>query len=340
MGRFICKAFGIPTWGVREPGHAAMARWTPNEGWVVCLGAAMPSAWWENQCGLYFQLETTARKACATPTPDDPNGIRTNVAYGEKVMSLEWIADILGEAEQQVKRECLADPTALWRSLSLLQRRRLSQKEKPPISPLAETAKSCGSEGCISSHHKGHQQSHRVVSQLDRILAQGASIAEEAVHFDAGTILIPAASYDKEKQNGNVVIMDSFLGGKQLFLNQDGSVTYTLPDPPSGKYELSCRFVTVHDAKVKPPLQVTIDGGETCNVTDDSGWELVQGALRSCYAIELPYTKGMWDETKPIVVDLPKDASAVKISLTRDKAAMGMALKDIKLVPVAGMPCQ
>ena len=340
MGRFICKAFGIPTWGVREPGHAAMSRWTPNEGWVVCLGAEMSYAWWEDQCGLYFQLEATARKACAAPTPDDPNGIRTNVDYGEKVMALEWIADIMGESEQQVKRGCLADPMALWRSLSLMQRRRLSQKVKPPTSLKSETPTSHGGEGCNRRHRSGHHQSHRVVSQLDKILALNAATVEEVVQFDAGTILIPAASCDKEKHNGNVIIMDSFLGGKQLFLNQDGCVAYTLPDPPSGKYELSCRFVTVHDAKVKPPLQLTIDSGETCNVMEDSGWEMVHGTLRSCYTVDLPYTKGMWDETRPIVVDLPSDTSTCKISLTRDKSAMGMAMKSIKLVPVTDLPCQ
>ena len=50
-GRFICKAFGIPTWGVLQPGHAAMARWTVN-GWCVCLGAGMWKSWWGDQVRL------------------------------------------------------------------------------------------------------------------------------------------------------------------------------------------------------------------------------------------------------------------------------------------------
>ena len=322
MGRFICKAFGIPTWGVREPGHAAMARWTPHEqeGWVVCLGAAMPFAWWEDQCGLYFQLETTARKACAIITPDDPYGVGTNVTYGEKVMMMEWIADILGEPQQQVMRECLVDPNALWRSLSLMSRRRLSSQKKE------DTSSSAGrdEENVVFG----------VTPQMERRLRLNATKADESIQFDKGTIYIPAASCDKEKHNGNVIIMDSFLGGKQLFLNQDGTVAYTLTDSPGGKYELSCRFVTVHDEKVKPPLQLTIEAGETCADVDDNGWQLVQGFQSFHYNIALPYTKGMWEESTPIVVELPAEVSSCKISLTRDKSAMGLALKDIKLVPV------
>lgn len=48
FGRFISKAWGLPTWGVRQPGHAAMTRWTNNRsigGWTVCLGAGWPYSW-------------------------------------------------------------------------------------------------------------------------------------------------------------------------------------------------------------------------------------------------------------------------------------------------------
>lgn len=291
----------------------------------------MPVAWWENQCGLYFQLETTARKACATPTPDDPNGIRTNIAYGEKVMVLEWIAAVLDEPEQHVMRECLADPTALWRSLSLMQRRHLSQK-KAAVSSDFEQSYGTDIEARKNSGGRNDEMP-RVVPQMERRLKLNELTPEESITYDGGTILIPAATCDTETHNDNVIIMDSFLGGKQVFLNHDGKVDYTLSGPPGGKYKLSCRFVTVHDEKVKSPLQVTIASGETCTGLDDNGWELVQRDRTSCYTIDLPYTKGLWDETSPISVELPKDLSSCKISLTRDKAARGMALKDIKLVP-------
>jgi len=37
FGRFILRAFGIPTIARPSPGHGALAHWTPS-GWVVCLG--------------------------------------------------------------------------------------------------------------------------------------------------------------------------------------------------------------------------------------------------------------------------------------------------------------
>jgi hypothetical protein len=48
FGRFMCKAFGIPTWGVRQPGHAAMSHWT-SKGWLICLGAAWKVSSWDER---------------------------------------------------------------------------------------------------------------------------------------------------------------------------------------------------------------------------------------------------------------------------------------------------
>jgi len=228
-------------------------------------------------------------------------------------MVLEWIADMLEESRGQVNSKCLADPQALWRSLSLMQRRRLAKQYTMNKYDI-----------CRKS----------VAPQLERIQFRTQSVVEKVVTYADGTILIPAACFDTTKPSANVVVMDSFLGGKQVLLNQDGRVQYTLSAPLGGKYQLSCRFVTVHDDKVKPPLQVTIDGGDNSHsVINDSGWELVQGKLKSCYKVHLQYTKGMWDESKPVVVDLLSDVTTCTLSLTRDAAARGIALKDIKLVP-------
>ena len=63
-GWFICKAFGIPTWGVKQPGHAAMMRWTRN-GWTVLLGGGR--SWWDDQGGLDFFLKTHIILEIRTP---------------------------------------------------------------------------------------------------------------------------------------------------------------------------------------------------------------------------------------------------------------------------------
>lgn len=314
MGRFICKAFGIPTWGVREPGHAAMARWTADEGWVVCLGADMRFAWWEDMSGLYFQLETVARKVCST----DP--FKPNVVYGDKVMTLEWIADMLGEPRNDVVRNNMADPKALWRSLSLMQRRRLAQKTTATQEPAKQTSLDTNGLSCVCP-------------QLERLKLRNESAnVETTATLENGTIIIPAAKCSNPtKPTGTVMFMNSFLGGKQLFLDKDGHVEYTLTSAMGGKYEMTCRFVTVHDDKVKPPLLVTVD-------SDDDDVEKSGENLCSVYSIPLPYTKGMWQETDPVVVELPTNTTTCKIALTRESSdqvpARGMAMKDIKLVPI------
>ena len=38
FSRFARKAFGLPTFGVTQPGHAAMSSWSPAGGWAIQLG--------------------------------------------------------------------------------------------------------------------------------------------------------------------------------------------------------------------------------------------------------------------------------------------------------------
>ena len=61
FGRLARWAFGLPVWGVRQPGHAAMTSWSPK-GWSVMLGAAWKYCWWESQGGLDFHLDTLSRE--------------------------------------------------------------------------------------------------------------------------------------------------------------------------------------------------------------------------------------------------------------------------------------
>ena len=65
FGRLTREAFGLPTWGVTEPGHAAMSTRGP-EGWQILLGAGWDHAWWakdgEDRGGQDWLLETQCRE--------------------------------------------------------------------------------------------------------------------------------------------------------------------------------------------------------------------------------------------------------------------------------------
>jgi hypothetical protein len=309
MGRFICRAFGIPVWGVREPGHAAMSRWT-KDGWIVCLGAPMKMAWWDDEHGLHFQVEAAARKLLQPK--DDLN--QPNLAFGKKVLVLRWIANLHGEPVAEVVRKALPEPAAIWRSLCLMQMRRLAP---PPPEPPTEVESA-------------------FVPQLTHLKLRNCAITEQITTLADGTIIIPATTCTT-KPTDNVIPMDSFLGGQQLFLNQSGHAEYTLVSPPGGKYRMTCHIVTVHDDPVKPPLLVTIDSGKDWE--DDEEDAVLVGfkdSLCAVYSIPLPCTWGMWQETDPVVVELPKGATSCQITLSREDTAHGLALKDIKLVSIRG----
>lgn len=105
----------MPTWGVRQPGHAAISRWTPA-GWITCLGGGyVVSHWTENRyaagkrydrAGLDFEEESKAR---TNSCPCDNY---------KQLCLLECLAESLGETIMEA-----IDADKIWRSLSLVQRR-------------------------------------------------------------------------------------------------------------------------------------------------------------------------------------------------------------------------
>ena len=125
FGRFISKAWGVPTWGVRQPGHAAMSRYTKDSGWVVCLGAGWQYSWWDDDryCGGKartrhgpdFLEETRARKVASSK--DGSN------VYYQQVVLMECLAEIQGETVVED-----FEVAKFWRSLALAQRKKLAQE--------------------------------------------------------------------------------------------------------------------------------------------------------------------------------------------------------------------
>ena len=112
FGRFSTRCFGIPTWGVRQRGHAAMSHWTPK-GWTVCLGAHWRWNWWDGRRGEDFLLETQAREY-----PKDYM----------KVLRAQWVGDALGEKKADGMR---IGTGGLWNALALCQKKAIAAEAKP-----------------------------------------------------------------------------------------------------------------------------------------------------------------------------------------------------------------
>ena len=297
FGRFIAKAWGIPTWGCRQPGHAAMTHYTTS-GWVVCLGADWPYSWWDDDryCGGEtktrhgpdFFEETKARNA-----PAD--------IYYKQVVLMECLAESLGETVEEEFVE-----TKFWRSLALAQRKCLAQEYGSNETITSETS----SINNITTS-KQPQEFTKIDAKQDE---------------QSDGVVIPASSFcDPPKPTNSVMILDSFTGGKQLHLSGDGTIEYELPaNLAAGTYELSANLVSVHQRQL--PLVVQVKNNDSID-----GYELIDEGQE----LEVPYTKGYWQDTESIRVDLGGSGGRLKFQFTHSLSSWGLSIKEFVLKPIA-----
>ena len=221
FGRFILRAFGIPTAARPQRGHAALARWTPD-GWVVNLGAGWGYKDAKGVLGLSdadFLLETQARKF-----PD---------AYLESQRA-RWAGMAMGEPEYVSMKP--AAPVGFWNSLALLKKKVAVAGAKPV--QLAALGTELG-EANESAEVRARALVKAEVTEADKKIVVDAN----------GVITIPAAAC------GGAQILGSFLGGHQLF-SGGGAITCEVEAPAAGAYTLTARVVTV---QANPAMSLTVN---------------------------------------------------------------------------------
>jgi hypothetical protein len=206
-GRFILRAFGIPTWGVTQKAHAALSHWTPK-GWVVNLGAGFPHSWWDKDDvplnGSEFLLETQAR----AHSQDYMRIVRANM-----------VSRILGEKAYSLRRNVEG---GFWSRLALYQSRALAANA-PDLGALGqELAEANESEQKIESE---------AAAKTDR----------EAREKDGG-VIIPAVAH--EEATGKSASMRSFSGGMQIHAFGGFKTEYKVKAPAAGNYLLSAKVAT------------------------------------------------------------------------------------------------
>ncbi len=300
FGRFISKAWGMPTWGVRQPGHAAMTRYTQDSGWVVCLGAGWSYSWWDDDryCG---NEQSRTRHGPDFLEESQARGSVGRDVYYQQVVLMECLAEIQGETVE----EDFATST-FWRSLALGQRKKLAKNF------------SVGKKADFSSTTKNKHSNDKDNHKNDSLTIH---------HLEDGTIVIPAASFvDPINPSNKVMILESFLGGQQLHLEHDGAVEYEFPKSvEAGTYELSAKVCNVHENQ--KPLLVEV---ENCSIDIDDGYELIP--LPQGQEMEVLYTKGYWEETQSIRVDLGDKGGKLKFS--RSDPCWGLSIREFLLKPV------
>jgi formylglycine-generating enzyme required for sulfatase activity len=186
IGRFILRAFGIPTTARPSRGHAALAHWTPD-GWVVNLGGGWGGGWTSTRykSDLDFLASTQARN--------------NKKAY-LKVKRAQWAGDVLGEKRTYGEHE---DNPEFWNGFALSTQRAIIKEQA------AVTLDALGED-------LGEANEPTVA---EKVIASPVSPEDRKINYDDDVISIPAAAYSKPSGNTrDVLAMKSFGGGLQVFL--------------------------------------------------------------------------------------------------------------------------
>ncbi len=283
FGRFILRAFGVPTTARKQPGHATLAHWHPD-GWKTRLGGG----WGRGARDRYSTMNRTR----SSPYGADVNFLASSQAREDaaafiRVKRAQWIGALVGEEPMMgfvSRSKKKVDPasavkTAFWNMLALYEQKRI-------IAGLDEES--------------GESQSTASVAAKEPT-ATGKVTAD-----DKGVITIPSAACSNPTRSTKtlfhatlkdlIVFVKNKLGDTLLHLSrystENDSFEYEFDAPKAGKYELTANLVTP-----KPNQQITVSANGNEEVI-----------------IELPYTLGMWDTTKPVVVDLVQGKNTLKFT--------------------------
>jgi hypothetical protein len=224
-GRFILRAFGIPTWGVTQKAHAALSHWTPK-GWVVNLGAGFQHSWWDKDDvhlnGSEFLLESQAR------------------AHSKdfmKIMRAQMVSRILGEPAYSLLRNVEG---GFWSRVALYQSRTLAANT-PDLGALG-------------------QELAEANEKEQKIESEAAAKADREIQEKDGGITIPSVAHDNA--TGKSAAMRSFTGGMQIHAFGGFKTIYKIKAPRAGNYLLTAKVAT---AQTGQKFLFTVNDGQSIN---------------------------------------------------------------------------
>jgi len=222
FGRFARWAYGLPTWGHQQPGHAAMSTWTPS-GWRELLGRPWEYSYWEGRGGPDYYLETETRE------------FRSDF---QKVLRGQWVASALGE-DSVNPRWTPTNPSSygqggFWSALMLYLKKTVVADNGPaPVRPLGKSVVPTKIESLMQAWSK----------------KRPTPVITTDSH---GMITIPAAAISAK--NGSVTIMPRADSeeGEQLLHGGGGwdvdnhAFEYEVSVDEAGTFYLVANFSTWH----------------------------------------------------------------------------------------------
>jgi len=215
VGQLSCYAFGIPARRAPSPGHAAMARWTPD-GWTTVFGPHFAFCNVNGLPGLEFLLMSQCHKQ---PEP-----------Y-QQVLKCEWLGNAMGENEVTG----YGSGGGFWKLLAFY--RKLALVEDAAIKDLGVT----GEELAESNDEAAPEE----VNQIE------LTDAQKTITIDAdGVITIPPGAAESTVNTDKLSFMHTIDGGEVQVHYALGSarpemLKYKIEAPADGKYELTAEVCTL-----------------------------------------------------------------------------------------------
>lgn len=290
--RALIRAWGLPAWGVKQPGHAAVGRWFPEGMWGTELGMS-----WSRSNFYEFRYYKEKHRREGEDFNEDGRG-RFNASeeeYFYSVALLEAVADIYEEW-----LVAFTPPNQVWRSVAISRRFRFAN------SPWREEPKEW--------KNKPKKWKRPLLPDTPEKFS-----TDEKMEFKRGKWVVPPATCtdpdlpaecevyhefkDKDTfphypspdyRSRNVHVMMAWDGQWCIQVGRVSHslnwwVAYTMPDDfPEGSYELSFKYVTVHREQF--PMKIVAVDPE-----GNDGEENI---------VEIAYTRGEWQTTEPIKVDM------------------------------------
>lgn len=215
FGRLTRLAHGLPTWGVQQPGHAAVTTWAPT-GWATLLGGGWDVSTWEGRGGQDFYLETQ---------------VREYQSDFQKVLRGQWVAEALQQDPAAVETH---GKGGLWSALMLYSKKlTIQEKGQAPARPVPSSLMDNKVEALIK---KWSQQQPTPSISTD----------------EDGTINIPAAAFSSKAKvmsvgtsaDQGVQVLHN--GGGVLEHYNNSIFEYEVVSQEESTYYLVANFTTYH----------------------------------------------------------------------------------------------
>jgi hypothetical protein len=216
-----------------------------------------------------------------------------------QVLRSQWIGDALGEEDVSIRD--YGKGGGFWDGLAFYQKESIVQAAEIKALELAGGMK-LGESDELLGDEKGEEIE---IPEEDKTIV----VSKE------GSITIPAAACDRPTNSTDkVTFMKSWGGGTQIHYARLGErpelIRYTVEVPADGKYELVAQVATV-----SPNQEV-----------------ILRLNRRTLLDIPLPYSKGLWEETEAVTIDLTEGRNSLMFTCRAPNR--GVTIKKLQLTPV------